>query len=92
MSIRVHPWLKKETKGDRERFSRSLGSYKKTSRTAEETSRAVYSLTGKWSKFVEGLIVPSVEKLFKGRGIKADKLYQRVKTHRDGKKIEYGRN
>jgi hypothetical protein len=29
-----------------------------------------------------------VERLFKGRGIEVDKVYQRVKTHKNGKEME----
>jgi DNA-binding PadR family transcriptional regulator len=39
----------------------------------ENTSRAVYALTGKWSRFVEGLIAPATERLFKERWIEVDR-------------------
>jgi hypothetical protein len=42
----------------------------------ENTSRAVYALTGKWSRFVEGLIAPANERLFKERWIEVDKVFQ----------------
>ncbi len=61
---------------------------KETSKTVEETSRAVYDLTGKWSRFVEGLIVPAAERLFKEWGIEVDKVYQRVKIRRNGTGME----
>ncbi len=70
------------------KFKKTDKEIEKTSKTVEETSKAVIALTGKWSKFVEGLIVPSVERLFKERGIEVDKVYQRVKTHRNGKDME----
>ena len=54
----------------------------------ENTSRAVSDLTGKWSKFVEGIIAPAVERLFKERGIAVDKVFQRVKTHKNGDEME----
>lgn len=54
----------------------------------ENTSRAVYALTGKWSKFVEGLIAPATERLFRERGIEVDKVFQRVKTRRNGSEME----
>ena len=71
-----------------ESFKETDKRFKETDKTIKETSRAVYDLTGKWSKFVEGLIAPSVERLFKERGIEVDKVYQRVKTHRDGEGME----
>ena len=45
----------------------------------DKASEAVYALTGKWSRFVEGLIVPAAERLFGERGIIIDKVSQRVK-------------
>lgn len=62
--------------------------FKETDKKIENTLKVVGDLTGKWSKFVEGLIAPAVEKLFKARGIVVDKVYQRVKTHRNGNTIE----
>jgi RecB family endonuclease NucS len=59
-----------------------------TSKTVKETSKAVNRLTGKWSLFVEGLIAPAAERLFKEREIEVDKVYQRVKTHRNGDTME----
>lgn len=53
-----------------------------------ETTRAVNALTGKWGRFVEGLIAPATERLFKERGIVVDKVFQRVKTHRNGDEME----
>ncbi len=70
------------------KFKETDKEIEKTSKTVEETSKAVNALTGKWSKFVEGLIIPSVERLFKERGIEVDKIYQRVKTHRNGNDME----
>ena len=62
--------------------------FKETDKKIENTLKVVGDLTGKWSKFVEGLIAPAVEKLFKARGIEVDKVYQRVKTHRNGSAME----
>lgn len=59
-----------------------------TSKMVNETSKAVNRLTGKWSLFVEGLIAPAAERLFKEREIEVDKVYQRVKTHRNGDTME----
>ncbi len=75
----------KETDKEIEKTSKTV---EEMSKTVEETSKAVNALTGKWSKFVEGLIIPSVERLFKERGIEVDKVYQRVKTHRNGNDME----
>ncbi|MGR3317912.1 MAG: DUF3782 domain-containing protein, partial [Candidatus Anammoxibacter sp.] len=59
-----------------------------TRKTVEETSKSVNALTGKWGRFVEGLIVPAAERLFKERGIIIDKVSQRVKTHHNGDTME----
>lgn len=48
----------------------------------------VAALTGKWGKFVEGLIVPSVERLFKERGIEVEKVSQRVRARKNGRSLE----
>jgi len=53
-----------------------------------ETDKKIGALTGKWSKFVEGLVAPAVERLFTERGIVVDKVAQRVKTHRNGETME----
>ncbi len=74
------------------KFKETDKKFKETDKILEErfkeTDKAIGALTGKWSRFVEGLIVPSVERLFKERGIDVDKVYQRVKTHRNGKDME----
>ncbi len=70
------------------RFKETDKRFKETDKKIENTLKVVGDLTGKWSKFVEGLIAPAVEKLFKARGIVVDKVYQRVKTHRNGSAIE----
>ena len=61
---------------------------KAMSRKVEETSRAVEALTGKWGKFVEGLLLPAVERLFTDRGIDVDKVYPRAKVRKNGDSIE----
>lgn len=70
------------------RFKITEEEIEKTSKTVRETSKAVNNLTGKWGKFVEGLIVPAAERLFEERGIIIDKVFQRVKTHHDGDTME----
>jgi len=74
-----------ETSKTVEETSKALN---RTRKIVEETSKAVNDLTGKWGKFVEGLIAPAAERLFKERGIIVDKVFQRVKTHHDGDMME----
>lgn len=74
------------------RFKETDKKFKERSKNLEkmvaETTKAVNALTGKWGRFVEGLIAPAVERLFKERGIAVDKVFQRVKAHRNGDKME----
>ena len=58
------------------------------SKTAKLAFDSVTALTGKWGRFVEGLIAPGTISMFKERGIEVEKIYQRVKAHKDGKEIE----
>jgi leucyl-tRNA synthetase len=82
----------KETDREIDKLSKTVENISKTaeniSKTSENTNKAVYALTGKWSRFVEGLIAPAVERLFKERGIEVDKVFQRVKTRRNGSTME----
>lgn len=80
--------LKEKFKETDEGLARLEKTVENTSKTAELTNRAVYDLTGKWSRFVEGMIAPAVERLFKERGIAVDKVFQRVKTHKNGDEME----
>lgn len=62
--------------------------FKETAKQIKETDRKVNKLTGKWGRFVEGLIAPAAEKLLKERGIEVDRVYQRVKAHKNGGGME----
>ncbi len=70
------------------KFKETNNGLDRLEKIVENTSRAVSDLTGKWSKFVEGMIAPAVERLFKERGIAVDKVFQRVKTHKNGDEME----
>ena len=59
-----------------------------TDKKIAEVSKTVVALTGKWGRFVEGLIAPGTISMFKERGIEVEKVYQRVKAHKDGREIE----
>jgi len=62
--------------------------FKETDKKIAEVSKTVAALTGKWGRFVEGLIAPGTISMFKERGIGVEKVYQRVKAHKDGREIE----
>ena len=71
-----------------ERFKETDKGMDRLEKIVENTSKAVSALTGKWGRFVEGLIAPSTERIFKERGIIVDKVFQRVKTRRNGAEME----
>ncbi len=59
-----------------------------TSRQVEKATKAVDALTSKWGRFVEGLLIPAVERLFQQRGIPVEKVSPRVKAHKNGRTME----
>ena len=59
-----------------------------TNKEIERVSNAVDKLTGKWGRFVEGMVVPAVKTLFKARNIGVEKLFQRVEVHKNGRNME----
>jgi len=61
---------------------------KETDKKFQRLEKTVNDLTGKWSKFVEGLIAPGVEQLFRSRNIEVNTVYQRVRRRKDGREIE----
>ncbi|MEW6380672.1 MAG: DUF3782 domain-containing protein [bacterium] len=71
-----------------QRFKETDQRIKETNDEINRTSKAVNALTGKWGKFVENSIAPSVIRLFKEREIKVDTIYQRVKKQKNGFGIE----
>ena len=72
----------RETDERIEKFSRE------TDRKIQEVSKSVGNLTGKWSRFVEGLIAPGAVALFRQRGIEVDRIFQRVSARKNGEGIE----
>jgi len=69
-------------------FRETSERFKETDKKIAEVSKTVAALTGKWGRFVEGLIAPGTISMFKERGIVVEKVYQRVKAHKDGREIE----
>jgi predicted AAA+ superfamily ATPase len=53
-----------------------------------KTDAKIEALTGKWGRFVEGLIAPAVHRLFQAWNIEVDRVYQRVKAHKNGAGLE----
>ncbi|HLC15872.1 MAG TPA: DUF3782 domain-containing protein [Thermodesulfovibrionia bacterium] len=54
----------------------------------DELTNNVNALTGKWSKFVEGLVAPGAIRIFRERGINVKSVFQRVESQKDGKQME----
>ena len=54
----------------------------------ERTSRHVDDLTGKWGKFLEGMVAPACKTLFADRNIPVHKVHQRVQAEYEGRHIE----
>ncbi len=69
-------------------FEETSRQFEKTSRELKEIGKRVDGLSSKWGRFVEGLLVPAVERLFKERGITVEKVSQRIKIHKNGDTME----
>ena len=54
----------------------------------DNVSQNVGALTGKWGKFVEGLVEPGAIRIFKERGIELDRTYTRAKSQKNGREME----
>ncbi|MCD5401104.1 DUF3782 domain-containing protein [candidate division NPL-UPA2 bacterium] len=62
--------------------------FKETSAEVSRAVKAVSDLTGKWGRFVEGLIAPAAERLFREKGIEINTIYPRVKKRLQGEEME----
>ncbi len=60
----------------------------KVSQNVEEVSKNVGDLTGKWGKFVEGLVAPGAVRIFRERAIEVKQTYTRAESQRDGETME----
>jgi len=59
-----------------------------TDNEIQRVSANVDKLAGKWGRFVEGLVVPGILRLFGERGIEIEKVFQRVKSHKGADTME----
>jgi hypothetical protein len=62
--------------------------FKETDRRFQRTEQLVSKLTGKWGRFVEGIVAPAAIQMFKDRGIRIERIYQRVKAFEDNEGME----
>lgn len=51
-------------------------------------NKAVGDLTGKWGKFVEGLVAPGAVRIFRERGIEVKQTHTRSESQRNGESME----
>jgi len=77
--------LFKETDKQFKESGRQIREFRKS---FQETRKMVDDLTGKWSRFVEGLIAPGAKRLLKERGIHVDTVHQRTERSVNGEGIE----
>lgn len=62
--------------------------FEKLNHLFQRTDEKINALDGKWGRFVEGLVVPGVKRLFGERGIALEKVYPRAEAHKQGETIE----
>lgn len=68
-----------------EHFKETDKRIKETNRQLKETDKKLEKLIGRWSLFVEGLVLPAAIRLFKERGIIINSLHEHVKVSHNGK-------
>ena len=56
--------------------------------TEEQLKRMIGEFTDGWGKFVEGLVEPSVRKVFKREGIDVRETFQRAAANMNGRELE----
>jgi len=69
-------------------FKETDKKFKETDKKIATVTEQVAGLSGKWGRFVEGLLAPAVLKLFRERGIAVDRVSQRVIAQKNGKHME----
>ena len=69
------------------RFKETDRKFKETAEQMKETDKKVTALTGKWGRFVEGLIAPAAERLFRDRGIDFRDVKRNLKKNGIGKYV-----
>jgi len=61
---------------------------KETDKQLKRTDKKINALTSRWGDFVESLVAPSVEKMFKERGIEITSVHQHVRIRKQGRETE----
>lgn len=69
-------------------FAEADKRWKKMEKQFQQTDAKIDALTGKWGRFVEGLVAPAAERLFKKKGIQVMRIYPRAKARLNGSTLE----
>ena len=62
--------------------------FEETAEQIKATQKMVNDLTGKWGKFVEGLVAPGAIRMFRERGVNIERTSQRVIAQKGGENME----
>ncbi len=62
--------------------------YKELRDLFKETDKRTGDISGKWGRFVEGMVVPDMISLFEKRGIEIGRISQRVRVRKQGEEME----
>ncbi|MBF0344639.1 MAG: DUF3782 domain-containing protein [Nitrospirae bacterium] len=60
----------------------------KLDKLVKQTTDAVNKLTGKWSNFVEGLVLPATKKMFQERGFDVKNIFKSARSSVEGAEME----
>jgi len=70
------------------KFQETDRKFQETDRKFQETDKRIGEITGKWGRFVEGMVVPGMIAMFEKRGILIERLFQRVKVRKAARGTE----
>lgn len=62
--------------------------FKELKQLFQRTDDKINALDGKWGRFVEGLVMPGVKRLFRERGIVLEKVSPRMNAQKNGDHLE----
>jgi hypothetical protein len=71
-----------------EKFKETDTKFKETDTKFKETQKMVGNLTNSWGAFVEGMVIPSVVKIFNERNIDIEEVYSRAKSRKKNETME----
>jgi len=83
-----HQELSKEIQEVWALFRETSEQMRETDKRIDRLTETVNALTGKWGKFVEGLVAPGAVRMFRERGIEVNEYHTRSKAQRNGEEME----